>query len=327
MTTQPIIRTKTKVKVSSPQDVAVASTVSSFLAKFGADRLMSILAESVSPASGPKISVANAISIFLDALGRNGASLRHLRSTRSHLKRFGATFTGYLTDMNALDLDGYLQGVSYNQKTRLNHRVTIVSLFNFAKRKCWLSGTIPHAAELTERPKVPVSDPQVFTPDEMLKLLRAAHSEPLSSYLVIAGFAGVRRAEIERMHWSDWQPENNSLVLPTAITKTSRRRIVNLEPNVGAWLTKLSERWNPEDRICPISIGNQILRTSKAAGVQWRDNALRHSYVSYHLELHKNASLTSKNAGHDVRTLETAYLQLVPFAAAKAWFNLSPADL
>jgi integrase len=296
------------------------------VSKFGADKLMSLLSGPTSPAF-PKISVANAVTIYLDALARNGVSIRHVRSTRSHLRQFSATFTGHLTDINALELDSYLRGTSYSMKTRQNHRITLVTLFNFAKRKCWLSSATPHAAEMTENPKVPTSDPQVFTPEEMLKLLRAAHSEPMCSYLVIAGFAGVRRAEIERMHWSDWNREHNSLVLPTAITKTSRRRICNLEPNVAAWLTKLSERWKPEDRICPISVGNQIGLTAKAAGVRWQTNALRHSYVSYHLELHKNAGSTAKNAGHNVHVLEQNYLQLVPFSAAQAWFNLSPSDL
>mgnify|MGYP003330303369 FL=1 len=160
----------------------------------------------------------------------------------------------------------------------------------------------------------------------MIRLLAAA--DPITqAYLVICGFAGVRRSEAERMTWGAISIENKSLILSCQITKTSRRRVCALEPNAVEWLTPMVEGKNPQERICGGPIRARLDNTVRSAKVEWKQNALRHSYVSYHLELFGNAPMTAKNAGHDVAVLEQHYLQLVHKSTAAEWFNIRPSSI
>ena len=64
----------------------------------------------------------------------------------------------------------------------------------------------------------------------------------------------------------------------------------------------------------------------KAAGIErWPNNALRHSFASYHLALHQNAATTALQLGHtDSRLLFEHYRELVHPEDAKAFWEITP---
>jgi integrase len=66
-----------------------------------------------------------------------------------------------------------------------------------------------------------------------------------------------------------------------------------------------------------------------AAGIkvkQWPENALRHSFASYHLAHFKNAAATAMECGHhDSRITYRHYRELVRPKEAERFWNMRPA--
>jgi integrase len=250
----------------------------------------------------------------------------HQRTITSHLKAFKKVFCGSLASLRATELDQYLATIP-NAKTRLNHRITLCALFKFAQRKSFL----PHGmteAEKTERPHVEHNEPDILSPDDLKKLLSLCPDVRTLTFLLIGAFAGCRAAEIARLRWEDVRED--CIVLGSAKTKTRRRRVAELPENLRAWLKPLRGEskdlvtW-PEDR--DHLLHRKIVRMREQAGVAWTKNCLRHTFVSSHLELHRDPPRTSKTSGHSLAVLERDYLKLLSREEAAAWFNIWPQDV
>jgi integrase len=239
------------------------------------------------------------------------------------MKKLRAAFPGMkIASITALMLDEYLVKTFPNPKTRMNHRGGVCSLFAFAQRKNLLpSGTTE--AKKTERPTTTIVEPTVVSSQDMTKLLNNCSDKRIAAFLAISAFAGCRAAEISRMKWRHVQA--NCIVLPPEITKTKRRRIAEIPDNLAAWLAPL--RGQPNESVT-YSQTHKLYRRSKKlfkeTGIPRDSNALRHSFVSCHLEKHCDPPRTSKTAGHSLAVLEQHYLKLISKAEAEEWFQILP---
>jgi integrase len=253
-------------------------------------------------------------------------SARYRETLRHYTGKLREAFPGAaISSITATALDKYLLKTFPNPKTRINHRGGICALFAFAQRKNFLpAGTTE--AKKTERPSTKVVEPSVVSSHDMTKLLGACSDKKLASFLTIGAFAGCRAAEIIRMKWKHVQED--SIVLSPEITKTNRRRIAEIPPNLGEWLKAL--RGNPEEFVTypeSFKVYRRTLKLFKKAGIPRDQNAIRHTFVSCHLEKHCDPPRTAKTAGHSLAVLEQHYLKLVPKKEADAWFSiLPPAD-
>jgi len=259
-------------------------------------------------------------------------SERHQNTVRLHLKKLCAAFKGSIAGIKATNIDEYLKSFP-GAKTKKNHRVTICSVFAFAQRK----GILPVGfteAQKSERPTTLIVEPCVVSSVDMTKLLSECSNKRLASYIAIAAFAGVRSAEIQRLKWGDIRDEVDdagfgAIVLGPRITKTNRRRIAEVSPNLKAWVDAL--RGEPDDFVTyPESqfytLYDNLDRLCKKLEIEKQQNAFRHTFVSCHLELHRDGPRTAKSAGHSLSMLETNYLKLVSRSEAEAWFNIFPPE-
>jgi hypothetical protein len=60
------------------------------------------------------------------------------------------------------------------------------------------------------------------------------------------------------------------------------------------------------------------------AGVEWKHNALRHSFISYRVADVKNVDEVALEAGNSPDIIFQHYRALVTEKAAKAWFGITP---
>ena len=76
--------------------------------------------------------------------------------------------------------------------------------------------------------------------------------------------------------------------------------------------------------VCPANYRRLFRMAHKEAGIHpWPKNALRHSFASYHLALHRNAASTALELGHtETRTLFAHYRELVTVEEAKEYFSI-----
>jgi integrase len=107
-----------------------------------------------------------------------------------------------------------------------------------------------------------------------------------------------------------------------AKSKTRRRRLVPLQPNLKAWLAI--------GGVVPLRDVNQRMRLFTAAlrkkhGIDWTHNVTRHSWCSYHLAQFRSAAETALQAGHSEQMLFTHYRELVTPDQAKEFWSIVPA--
>ena len=171
---------------------------------------------------------------------------------------------------------------------------------------------------LTCKAKEIDGDPGILSVDETARLLEAADHASLP-YFAIGAFAGLRPAELQRLHWEEIHWGSKLIEVKAAKSKTARRRFIKLRPNLEKWLRPYRKNHGP---VCPIGLRKLELETRRRARItDWPANALRHSFASYHLAHFKNAAELALEMGHtNQQMIFEHYRQLVrPKEAARYW--------
>jgi integrase len=167
--------------------------------------------------------------------------------------------------------------------------------------------------------------PGILSVEQARALLVNATPE-LVPFFAIGLFAGLRRAELERLDWSEIDFESGLIQVTAEKSKTATRRFVTMQPNLRQWLLPLRQL---KGSVTPPENFRELFNQARvAAGItDWPENALRHSFASYHLAHFKNAASTALECGHtDSRVTFAHYRELVkPREAARVW-KLAPSQ-
>ena len=259
---------------------------------------------------------------LLKAKTADGAGERHIDDLESRLSYFTAKFNGQLlSTITTKDIEAYLRELPVAPVTRNHHRNVLVQAFNFAIKNGY---AVENPAAGAAKAKVVGGRPGILTVEQASALLCNATAEILP-FFAIGLFGGLRRAELERLDWSEVDFESNLIQVTAEKSKTATRRFVTLQPNLREWLLpnrKLKGNVTPRE-----TFRQSFNQARYAAGiVDWPENALRHSFASYHLAAFKNAAATALELGHhDSRVTFAHYRELVrPKEAARYW-KLKPA--
>ncbi len=177
------------------------------------------------------------------------------------------------------------------------------------------------AAEHTARARKTVEAIEVFAPADFAKLLTAA-DEVILPYFVLGGFCGLRTAEIMRLNWEDIRWPESSIIIGAAIAKTRTRRLAPLTDTAAAWLAG----WKAKaGRVLPIKQPeHRVKDICKAAGVTWKHNGLRHSFITYRLATIKDAVRTAFEAGNSPQVIRSNYDAVATEGEGKLWFSVVP---
>jgi integrase len=261
------------------------------------------------------------VSELLKAKQADGVSQRHLRDIRIRLGKFADKFNGRMVaTITRKEIDDWLRSLPFSPLTRNHYRQLVVLVFNFAVR-CNYASANPAAG--AAKAKVINEAPGILTVNETMRLLEAATAD-LLPYLVIGLFAGLRRAELERLDWSEIDFESGLIEVKAAKSKTAQRRFVTIQPNLREWLLPLRQH---KGNVTPGNGFRQSFEQArKAAGIkEWPENALRHSFASYHLAHMKNAASTALELGHHDSSITFAhYRELVKPKEAERYWNIKP---
>jgi integrase len=266
---------------------------------------------------------------FQSSRASRGCSDRYLETLSFHFKKF-ERFVGSkpLTEISVDEVNNFLQ-TCVSPKTRKTVRGSLVTLGEYCRRQGWLAYDVPTVFERSDCPIVKRKEHGIYTPEEMTKILHTAeeHDPSLIPWLVLGAFCGMRAAERDRITWDSINFETRSILLSTDVTKTAKRRLVNMSDNTVAWLTAYRDQ--PlnfvEAKVTDVQIWYIRLRKILLlAGVPRVKNGLRASAASYHLMLHEHAGKTSLQMGHSISELETTYFQPTLQSAAKSWFDILP---
>jgi integrase len=283
------------------------------------------------------ITLEDAVGAFMAEKSTEDLSKVHLRNLRGKLKIF-ARRTGSKMHLHRLDrkhLITYLEKVGTN-RTKINHISAIKMLLGWGKK----AGYIPRSQVLPtdDLPdyRIKSKEPEFYTPAEMRRLMTAAANLPrkqggVTALVILGGFCGLRTEEIKRMMWSHVDLESAAIKMGVGVTKSARRRVVEMPANAVEWMRALIAGRNLSGPIIPYNWWENIHRltsvVAQAAGVPWKLNGLRHSYATYAMAHYKNLAYVAEQMGNTPGIIKAHYQGLALTDEGAEWFNITPSIL
>jgi integrase len=270
-----------------------------------------------------KVTIEELTAELIEAKRKAGRSAIYLRDLKNLLAIFGQSFGQHsVAAVTVEEIDHWLNARPGSLKSRMNFRQNISVLFGYAKKRRMIADNpVAH----TEKPRLPDAPPEILSVEEMRELLEAAQREApdILPMLALGAFAGVRDAEIKRLDWSEVDLVRGHVEIKAAKAKSSRRRIISLQPNLMAWLRTYSGKTG---RVVPKGYRSSLERVRKTAGItRWKKNALRHSFASYRLAATNNAAEVAAELGHESsRMLYSTYRELVLPSEAERYWTVRP---
>jgi integrase len=263
---------------------------------------------------------------FVESRRGSGVTEIYVRNCKNSLKRFTDRVSGNITDVTVADINRFLKGLEgLGPVSKNGIRRNLVTMFGFAKRNGYLHPDRKTAAEQSETFKEEETEIEIFTPEEMERLLLTAHARILP-LIAIGGFAGIRSAEVCRLNWEDIKWDRGHIEIAGKKAKTAARRLVPLSDNLKAWLAP----WRGETgKIISITdYSGALSDTAVKAKIPggWRQNALRHSFISYRVAETGDVARTSLEAGNSPKMIFRHYREIVDGEAAKAWWSIRPPE-
>jgi integrase len=272
-------------------------------------------------ASERSCTVKQLLAELLDAKESKGVSRRHLDDLRQRAGRFAESFGDRIVaTITSREIEEWLDSLNVGPQTRNHYRNAVRLAFNFAARRGYAT---ENPAAKTEKANVLRVAPGILTVAQSAHLLENASPEILP-YIAIGLFAGLRTAEIMRLDWAEVDFDSGLVEVKAEKSKTAQRRFVAMEPNLREWLFRLRKH---RGNVTPDDFRKRFDEARAAAGIKvWPNNALRHSFASYHLAHFQNAARTALELGHhDSRITFAHYRELVKPKDAERYWNIRPA--
>lgn len=258
------------------------------------------------------------VNAFLVAKARAAKSDSYLRAMKNSLSKFARRFGRRLLDeVRPDEMDQWLSRSEWSGVTRRGYLRDVRTLYFFAMRRGMASVNPAGAVELPDYDAAPAG---IHSPEQVRSVLAAARKADLNlcRALAVRYFAGLRSAECDRLTESCISPDTGFIEVTARNAKTRARRLVDIEPNLRAWLD-LGGSLPLRD------VNNRMRLFVKSLPVPWPSNVTRHSFISYHLARHKSAAATALLAGNSEAMIFRHYRALVTAAAADEYFSIRPA--
>ena len=277
----------------------------------------------------PRVTVADAVERMKLQAKTDGKSALRLKQLANVLDRFAEGLNVEVHTLTPRLIADYLTGLALAERTRRNHR-DVIGFFNrwlilrgyLAKGTDWLEGVQKYTARK-------LGEISTYTADEMRRLIAAA-DERILPMIVIGGFAGLRHAEIARLDWRDIDLEEGFIEVKAENAKTDTRRIVPLKENLKAFLRPLAKKAGKV--VAVANTTKQLLKTATNTSdeandieaLEWKHNALRHTYISARVAESGDVPRVADEAGNSPQVIRTNYLKRMRPAAAAEWFAIEP---
>ena len=290
--------------------------------------------------------VAELVERVISARELAGQSASHIRDLRSKLGRFQESFGARsVATITSDEIGTWIHGLELAPASVNSYRRILVVAFNDAITGGFIEEGRNPAAKVKQS-KVVEGEVGILTPKQAETLLVTADAEILP-VIAIGLFCGLRAAELQRLDWEEVRLDLSHVRVKASKAKSARNRIVPIPDNLRAWITPHAKASGPvwpangrklfeEARLAagfgsPKEVAKSVKANKKNPEkkvlLEWPDNALRHSYATYHLAHHKNAAELALHMGHTSTALIFAhYREVVSAADGAAYWNLRPEE-
>ncbi len=201
--------------------------------------------------------------------------------------------------------------------------------FNFAIKKGWTNENLASRVDFGETRREEV---EVLSNVEVAALLTVCRERDaaLLPYHLLGLFAGIRPQELLRMKWENVQLDEDHILLPSDVTKTGTRRVIEVEPLLAGWLRRFMAVHGPQSGLVtpPTNLRKRLRAIRTAAGInRWIQDVMRHTYASNWLATHESVDRLRANLGHRSNdVLWRHYHKAVLRKEAEGYWSIEPAS-
>lgn len=200
--------------------------------------------------------------------------------------------------------------------------------------RCQVLGWWPDGKRLpTEafrRPRKVDVAPVVFSPEKGLEILRAVRLRcpQFLSYVLIAGWLGLRPFEVQRVKRADFDWEAGLLhVCAATARKVRRERWVPMDGRLARVLRPLLEAEEghhlaARDKAARRNGRMYVSVMLREVGVieEWPQDVWRHSFISYRLQVLEKIAAVAEEAGNSEREIRASYKRPIPPGTGERWW-------
>lgn len=212
---------------------------------------------------------------------------------------------------------GYVRREGVSDRMRVNDYAALHRFFGFLHRRGWIS-ELPAMDRRELRPVA--ADPRILSAEQAGKLLAGCTGDLscLTPYVVLGLWGFMRPRELGRLTWASIDLDPVRVRIGRDTSKTRQFRILSLPAEAKRWLEP--HRGAP---IYPDGFKEKFNRLRKAAGLlDWQNDILRHTGISYHYAKAGDLKSTCKNAGNSTDVLFRHYLDLATPEEAERFYGV-----
>lgn len=246
---------------------------------------------------------------------------RYVKDLGWKLDAFAKVFPGReVASIKTQEIEAWFATKAWSPVSYRSYAETLHVFFNFALSRGYAKINPVAAMEMPRRDQ---KEPEILTVDQARSLLAAADASEerreCLAYVAIGTFAGIRPEEIARMDWAEVDVEHRTLLVLGANAKGRDRRVVDMAPNLAAWLSTIPNR---KGKILTYDLRYYRDRLKAVLGwKKWPHDVMRHSFASYHLAQHRDQAVTTSQLGHRSKDILWQHYRalVMPAAAADFW--------
>jgi integrase len=265
--------------------------------------------------------VTDAVQEMIEAKKIGGLSDVYLNDLRYRLGMFADSFQCDLVSLTPDDMQSFFDRIKLSARSFNNFLRTLKTFCRFAQDRGWLSKEVDLLSSVKRR-KEKSTPVEILTPQEMAALMEHATPE-IATCFALGAFAGLRSEEILRLEWADVTRRPGFIEVAAHKAKTAARRLVPIADNLARWLRPLRSDgllWQNTKAM----FHKTRLRVAAEAEVKWKQNALRHSFISYRLAEIQDVNRVALEAGNSPQMIFRHYRELATPQQARTWFAIAP---
>ena len=233
--------------------------------------------------------------------------------TRRFMKRCPGLARRKVRAISAQECARYIEMAFDTPRQRQKARLILSGVFGTAVKRGWCS---ENPVSKVESPRVVEKQVPILSPQEIKDLRQSAEVYRDGSCAAAVGmmlYAGIRPHEVARLSWEQVDLRERAIYILPQHSKTGGARRVTIHKP----LLRILRRYQgspPEKKICPPDWLHHWQELRKAAGWNspahpWPQDALRHTFASYHLSHFRSYAELQVEIGHrDATLLRTRYL-------------------
>ena len=267
------------------------------------------------------MSVAQALRMW--SVEAEGKSKSHADKIAATVKQLSLVLKGPVARVEPLTIDRWLKSLGGSETSKAMWFRYARMFFKWAYRMRFIDRSPLDGL----RPPRATPGRNILTPEQMKELLKAPMGDDVKALVLLGGFAGLRTVEVARMNWEDIDTKTKQIHVRAEVSKQHEGMLERVVDMTEPLMKRRKFFEKKKGRIVANSMEALHERRRKVAlalGWEgWPDNALRHSFATYHLGRCGNAGLTGYQMGHTSPAMvQRVYAVPAVRADWRAWWRI-----